>query len=44
MATPQTDSGSGVTVEIESTDCVDSRGCVPDEPDDFVRAKNENIG
>jgi hypothetical protein len=44
MATPQTDSGSGVTVKIESTDCVDSRGCVPDEPDDFMRAKNENIG
>jgi hypothetical protein len=34
----------GVPVEIESTDCVDSRGCVPDAPDDFLRAKNENIG
>jgi hypothetical protein len=44
MAAPQTDSGSGVTVEIESTDCVDSHGCVPDAPDDFMRVKNENIG
>jgi hypothetical protein len=44
MAAPETDSGRGVTVEIESTDCVDSRGCVPDAPDDFMRAKNENIG
>jgi hypothetical protein len=44
MAAPPTDSGSGVTVEIESTDCVDSHGCVPDAPDDFMPAKNENIG
>jgi hypothetical protein len=44
MAAPETDSGRGVPVEIESTDCVDSRGCVPDAPDDFLRAKNENIG
>jgi len=44
MAAPQTDSGRGVTVEIESMDCVDSLGCVPDAPDDFMRAKNENIG
>jgi hypothetical protein len=29
---------------IESTDCVDSHGCVPDAPDDFMPAKNENIG
>jgi hypothetical protein len=44
MAAPQTDSGSGVTVETESTDCVYSRACVPDAPDNFMRAKNENIG
>jgi hypothetical protein len=44
MAAPQTDSGRGVTVEIESMDCVGSLGCVLDAPDDFMRAKNENIG
>ena len=44
MAAPETDSGMGVTVEIESTDCVDSRGCVADASDDFMRAKSENIG
>jgi len=44
MAARETDSGRGVTVEIESTDCVYSRECVPDAPDDFMRAKNENIG
>ena len=44
MAAPETDSGRGVTVEIESMDRVGSLGCVPDAPDDFMRAKNENIG
>ena len=44
MAAPETDSGRGVTVETESTDCVYSRECVADAPDDFMRAKNENIG
>jgi hypothetical protein len=44
MAAPETDSGTGVTVEIESTDCVYSHECVPDAPDEFMRAKNENIG
>jgi hypothetical protein len=41
MAAPETDSGRGVTVEIESTDCVGLCGCVLDAPDDFMR---ENIG
>jgi hypothetical protein len=44
MAASETDSGGGVTVEIESADCVYSRECVPDAPDDFMRAKNENTG
>ncbi len=43
MAAPETDSGRGVTVETESTDCVHSRECVPDAPDDMP-TKNENIG
>jgi hypothetical protein len=43
MAAPETDSGRGVTVGTESTDCVYSRECVPDAPDD-MRTKNENIG
>jgi hypothetical protein len=44
MAAPETDSGRGVTVEIEGTDCVYSRECVPDAPDDLMRAKTESIG
>jgi len=44
MAAPETDSGRGVTGEIESTCRVYSRECVPDAPDDFMRANNENIG
>ena len=44
MAAPGTDSGRRVTVEIESTNCVHSRECVSNAPDDFMRAKTENIG
>jgi hypothetical protein len=44
MAAPETDSGRRVTVEIESTNWVHSRECVSDAPDDFMRAKTENIG
>jgi hypothetical protein len=44
MAAPETDSGRGVTVETESTECLYSRECVSDAPDDLMRAKNENIG
>ena len=44
MAAPETDSGTGVTVEIESMDCVYSRECVPDAPDEFMRTRNESIG
>jgi hypothetical protein len=44
MAAPEIDSGRRVTVEIESTNWVYSRECVSDAPDDFMRAKTENIG
>jgi hypothetical protein len=44
MAAPENDSGRGVTVETESTECLYSRECVSDAPDDLMRAKNENIG
>lgn len=43
LAAPETDSGRDVTLEIESTERVHSRE-MPDAPDDFMRAKNENIG
>jgi hypothetical protein len=44
MAAPEIDSGRGVTVETESTECLYSRKCVSGAPDDLMRAKNENIG
>jgi hypothetical protein len=44
MAAPETDSGRRVTAEIESTNWVHSRERVSDAPDDFTRAKTENIG
>jgi hypothetical protein len=44
MAAPETDSGRGVTIETESTECLYSRECVSDALDDLMRAKNENIG